>query len=151
MMTRLGEPLTGWPVDLTRGVVQVLDTDGRPVGPVLWWVRGCWSPVLMCWTVTVGRMGSYCGVLIWVLRGPPGSIRGRGLILSQQEWERYVGAVTPYVRQCAKYSAGLALIPMRQPQSTPKPMTIRPCSPTQCDSGAAFQPGLVPISVPTGR
>ncbi|MGH3838676.1 MAG: trypsin-like peptidase domain-containing protein, partial [Pseudonocardiaceae bacterium] len=31
-MTRLGEPPTGWPVDLTRGVVQVLDTDGHPAG-----------------------------------------------------------------------------------------------------------------------
>ncbi len=37
-MTGLGEPptlpgpATGWPVDLTRSVVQVLDTDGRPAG-----------------------------------------------------------------------------------------------------------------------
>jgi WD40 repeat protein len=31
-MTRLGEPPTGWPADLTRSVVQVLDPDGRPAG-----------------------------------------------------------------------------------------------------------------------
>ncbi len=37
-MTQLGEPPTvsrparGWPVDLTRSVVQVLDTDGHPTG-----------------------------------------------------------------------------------------------------------------------
>lgn len=37
-MTQLSEPpdfpvpKTGWPIDLTRGVVQVLDVQGRPLG-----------------------------------------------------------------------------------------------------------------------
>ncbi|MDQ3762790.1 MAG: WD40 domain-containing protein [Actinomycetota bacterium] len=29
-----------------------------------------------------------------------------GRNLSQQEWDRYVGAATPYVRQCAQYPSG---------------------------------------------
>lgn len=35
--------------------------------------------------------------------------RARELVgrnLSQQEWDRYVGATTPYVRQCAQYPSG---------------------------------------------
>ena len=42
--------------------------------------------------------------------------------LSQQEWERYIGAATPYVRQCARYPSG----PGADPDA---PAAVYPASP----------------------
>jgi hypothetical protein len=45
-----------------------------------------------------------------------------GRNLSQQEWERYIGSATPYVRQCAQYPSG----PGADPDA---PAAVYPASP----------------------
>ncbi len=45
-----------------------------------------------------------------------------GRNLSQQEWDRYIGAATPYVRQCAQYPSG----PGADPHA---PAAVYPASP----------------------
>jgi len=95
----VGDPLTGH-TNLVRGVAF------SPDGTLL--ATTSLDHTARLWATPATWVGHSCELV--------------GRNLSQQEWDRYVGAGTPYVRQCAQYPSG--------PGANPRaPAAVYPASP----------------------